>query len=105
MISGCCIFRRFLPKLGPCLSWPRFLASAETGFGAGKRRVALALGTLHEDGIDPAVELETGRSEGADLAESQGGVERDGSAVLGIADARHHLAATDSRATFDERAQ
>lgn len=59
--------------------------------GLGKRCVAFAQRALHEDGVEPAAELEADRGEGAGPVEAQGLVQADRASVLRVADHRDHL--------------
>ena len=62
----------------------------------------VADGALHDDDVEPTVELPANSGERSDIREAESSVQADGALVGGVADARQHLSDAQRLAPGDE---
>jgi hypothetical protein len=65
----------------------------------------VANGALHDDDVEPAVELPADSGERSDVHEADSCVQADGSLVCGVTDSRQHLSDAQRLASGDERGE
>ena len=60
---------------------------------------------MHDDDVEPAVELPADGGERSNVSKAEGRVQADGALVGGVADTRQHLSDAQHLATGDERGE